>query len=70
MLNSNNTNTIPTANNNQLKLLTGLRILQLKVDDDDDDGFSDCDLTTENKKNNMTFFYYRPFSAVLVAMNK
>jgi len=37
---------------------------------DEDDGFSDCDLTTENKKNNMTFFYYRPFSALLVAMNK
>jgi hypothetical protein len=28
---------------------------------DEDDGFSDCDLATENKKNNVTFFYYRPF---------
>jgi len=68
MLNFNNTSTIPTVNNNQLKFITGLRILQLKVDEDD--GFSDCDLTTENKKNNMTFFYYRPFSALSVAMNK
>lgn len=55
-------------NNNPLKFLTGLYILQLKVDEDD--GFSDCDLTTENKKNNMTCFYYRPFSALIVAMNK
>jgi hypothetical protein len=67
-LNFNNTSTIPTVNNNQLKFLTGLHILQLKVDEND--GFSDCDLTRENKKNNMTSFYYTPFSALLVAMHK
>jgi len=67
-VNFNNINTIPTVNNNQLKFSTALCILQLKVDEDD--GFSDCDLTIENKKNNKTFFYYRPFSALLVAMNK
>jgi hypothetical protein len=59
MLNFNNTNTIPTLNNNQLKFLTGLHILQLMVDEDD--GFSDCDLATVNKKNSVTFFYYMPF---------
>jgi hypothetical protein len=37
---------------------------------DEDDGLSDCDLITDNKKNNTNFFYYRPFSAFLVAMNK
>ena len=68
MLHFNNKNTLPTVDYKQLKFLTGLHILQLKVDEDD--GSSDCDLTTENKKNNMTFFYYRPFSALLVAMNK
>jgi hypothetical protein len=54
MLNFNNTNTTPTVNTNQLKFLIGLCILQFKVDGKD--GFQDCDLTTENKKNNMTFF--------------
>jgi hypothetical protein len=68
MLNFNNTNTIPTVNNHQLKILTGLRILWLKADEDDE--FSDCDLTTEHKKNNKNFFHHSPFSALLVAMNK
>jgi len=35
MLNFNNTNTTPTVNTNQLKFLTGLCILQFKVDGDD-----------------------------------
>jgi hypothetical protein len=41
---------------------------QLKVNEDD--GSSYCDLTTENMKQKMTFFYHSPFSALLIAINK
>jgi hypothetical protein len=46
----------------------GFCILQLKVEEDD--AFSDCDLTTENKKYNMNFFYHNQFSTFLVAIIK